>query len=379
MKVTLAVDALSPRLSGIGRYCRELTQRIPQLAHPEPTYFYRNGSIVGELEAFLTPDPQVVRPQFVRLISRWWSKRETRRILSSSIVHAPNYFLPPEAESGVLTVHDLSVFKYPETHPPERISHFERDFAHSLSRARLIITDTETVRQEVIDYTGFAVDRVVAIPLGVDDRYRPARADDLRPKLASWGLEPGHYALCVAALEPRKRVDRLIQAWEQLPSSLRASYPLVLAGPLGWLNEDLHMLIDRGEAAGWIKRQGYVPEADLPVLYAGAVLFAFPSIYEGFGLPLVEAMACGVPVITSNVSCIPEVCGDAATLVDVDDIDALVEAIIVGLTDALWRSKARERGLARSACFTWDACAKKTYEAYLKACDLPRVISSSWD
>ena len=364
MRVTIAADALSPRLSGIGRYCWELTQRIPLLADPDPTYFYRDGRIVDDLQALLAPRPPVVRPRFVRRMSAWWSTRETQRVLSSSIVHAPNYFLPVEAESGVLTVHDLSVFKFPETHPVERISHFEREFAHSISRARLIITDTETVRQEVIEHTGFAADRIVAIPLGVDQRYCPMPAKVLRPALAGWGLEPEQYALCVAALEPRKRVGSLVLAWSRLPTSLRDRYPLVLAGPSGWLNDDLHALIDRGEAAGWIKRVGFVPEAELPGLYAGAALFAYPSVYEGFGLPLVEAMACGVPVISSNASCIPEVCGDAAALVEVDDVDALLASAMVGLTDVHWRAAARDRGLARARSFTWDSCARATYAAY---------------
>jgi alpha-1,3-rhamnosyl/mannosyltransferase len=143
----------------------------------------------------------------------------------------------------------------------------------------------------------------------------------------------------------------------------------VLAGAAGWLNEALHQQIDRAVAGGWIKHLGFVPEAALPALYAGAELFLYPSIYEGFGLPPVEAMASGVPTIVANRSCLPEICGDAVKYVDPDDHTGFATAILAALTDASWRKQARDDGLARAADYDWAKCAAGTAAVYARHID----------
>jgi alpha-1,3-rhamnosyl/mannosyltransferase len=182
--------------------------------------------------------------------------------------------------------------------------------------------------------------------------------------LVPFALTPGAYALCVSTLEPRKKIAELLRAWRELPDSLRRSVPLVLAGAQGWLNEGLHEEIRRGARSGWLKHLGFVPEAHLPALYAGASLFLYPSIYEGFGLPPVEAMASGVPALVAGTSCLPEICGDAAGIVDPDDTTAFNEAITAALSDDAWRSEAHRKGLERSASFSWDRCAADTAAVY---------------
>jgi alpha-1,3-rhamnosyl/mannosyltransferase len=284
--------------------------------------------------------------------------------LQSSLVHGPNYFLPPEADSGVITVHDLSVFRYPDAHPAARLRSFERQFESSLARAAHVITDSETVRLEVIADFGLAETEVTAIPLAAGEEYRPRSAAELHTLLQPLGLKPGGYALCVSTLEPRKKIAELLRAWRQLPDGLRDSTQLVLAGAKGWLNEQLHEEIREGAAAGWLKHLGFVPEATLPSLYAGARLFLYPSIYEGFGLPPVEAMASGVPVLVANRSCLLEICGEAAKCVDPDDVIGFSAAIEEALTDSGWRMQARERGLERAAAFSWERCAAQTVDVY---------------
>lgn len=367
MKITLTIDALSPTLSGIGRYCWELVQRIPALAHPDEVFFYRDAAIWKRPDVFISAGPKRKVPGFLKKFQAKTQRQKVAAAFRDTLIHSPNYFLPPQAEGGIITVHDLSVFKFPETHPVERLNHFEREFSLSIARARLIITDTETVRREVCQFTGFPEERVVAVPLGVDARYRPQETSALQATLVHWGLVAQGYALCVGALEPRKRIGEVIKVWRRLPDLLRLQFPLVIAGPKGWLNDEIEVDLARGQAEGWVRRLGFVPENLLPMLYAGARLFAYPSVYEGFGLPLIEAMASGIPVVATRSSCIPEVCGGAAALIEDGDEDALYAAVVNGLTNPDWRAEAHLKGLARSLDFTWDACAEKTYGAYQQA------------
>lgn len=362
MQVTLWVDALSPNPGGIGRYTWELCKGLEKRSDVDMRYFGRNR-LIKDPASLLSGEPLPARPPPFRKIRAWWE----RRALGNSLVHGPNYFLPRFAEGGVITVHDLSVFRYPETHPAERRRAFELEFEASLRRATQIITDTETVREELI--ADFAVDplRVTAVHLGVDECFAPRDAEGLRTRLAALGIAPGCYALCISAMEPRKKIAELLGAWARLPLGLKAQYPLVLAGGSGWLNEELLRQVEQGVREGWLKHLGFVEEALLPDLYAGAALFLYPSIYEGFGLPPLEAMASGTPVVAAGRSCLPEVCGNAARYVDPDDPDVLLATIVECLSDRDWQVQARQRGLARAGQFRWDRCIDGTVEVYRKA------------
>jgi alpha-1,3-rhamnosyl/mannosyltransferase len=287
-----------------------------------------------------------------------------RRSCRGYLIHGTNFFLPVWAETGIVTVHDLSVFKFPETHPADRVRHFESNFSRSVGCARHLITDSEAIRRELIEYLGCNADRVTAVPLGVEPEFAPRSPSFVEPLLRTLDLQYGGYSLCVSTLEPRKRIGYLLQAYRRLPDALRRRYPLVLAGGSGWLSDELRTAIDGAVSEGWARYLGFLPQQQLPDLYAGAHLFTFPSLYEGFGLPVLEAMASGVPVITSNRASLPEVTGGAAILIDPDDIDGLTEAIQKGLEDDLWRARARECGLAVARRFNWERCAEQTVSVY---------------
>nr|WP_295953167.1 glycosyltransferase family 1 protein [Rhodoferax sp.] len=372
MKVILSVDALAPALTGIGRYTWELACRLGAVNGVEQLRFYRNQRWIPEPGSLLVPAPDggtrslfkpkartFKWPQFVK--NGYW-----QHMCRGQVFHGPNYFLPPYAERGVITVHDLSIFKFPETHPAERLAQFDKSFRQSLDLAAHLITDTEAVRQEVIAFFGWQPERVTAVHLGVSPGFRPRTATELVPGLLRHGLVPGQYCLCVSTIEPRKRIGALLTAYGLLPMALRTAYPLVLVGGKGWNSALVHAQMDAAERAGWLRYLGFVPEEDLPLLYAGARLFAYPSIYEGFGLPVAEAMASGVPVLTSSLSCLPEVADGAACLVHPDDTDALCQALDKSLTDNAWREAAVARGLQVAAGYSWQTCAQQTVNVYRK-------------
>ena len=365
MKLVLSVEALSPNLTGIGRYTWELAQRLPEHALLQNVRFYRNGQWIEQPAHLLevaSPSHNVRKPRFKlpRRVRDWGVAVACR----GSVFHGPNFFLPACADKGIITVHDLSVFKFPETHPADRIKQFERDFSRSVAQAAHVITDSQTTRAEVMDFTGLPANRVTAVPLGVSAAFKPVASQDLVQPLAKYGLLPGAYALCVSTLEPRKKVGQLLAAWRLLPQGLRKAYPLVLAGTNGWLSQTLQEAIHQAEVQGWVKRLGYVPEQDLSLLYAGAALFVYPSTYEGFGLPPIEAMACGVPVVVSDQSCMPEVTQGAALMSNPDDVVAFSTTLEKGLTDAPWRQNTAAAGSLVAASYTWQRCLDQTTAVY---------------
>jgi alpha-1,3-rhamnosyl/mannosyltransferase len=234
----------------------------------------------------------------------------------------------------------------------------------SIKRAKLIIAISEATRQEVIATFNLPSERVQTVLLGVDAIYQPRSAEIVQPVLDQFGLRYGEFSFFVSTIEPRKNLRNLIAAYGQMPLELRMRYPLVLVGGRGWQSEDIHADIQKASHEGWLKYLGFVEQSCLPMLYAGCRLFTYPSWYEGFGLPIAEAMASGVPVLTANNSSMPEVAAGAALLVDPANVDDIAQQLQQGLTDTSWREQAIARGLQRAAELSWDACVENTVKAY---------------
>lgn len=374
MKIILAVNAIKPPLTGIGRYTWELASRIASLTDVEEVRFFFEGRWVSDIKTLLAQSPakralrqRLLRSPLAVAAYRWVSPMVLRHRLKSfseHLYHSPNFYLPPCPGPAIATIHDLSIFRCPQFHPPERVAFMQREIEQALSRADFLITDSEYIRQEIIDFFAWPSEKVQAVPLGVTEQYHPRGVDETAGVLTKYGLDYGSYALCVATIEPRKNIAVLLSAYQALPQSLRKRYPLVLAGGFGWRSEDIHRRIEQGRREGWLHYLGYVSEADLPLLFSAARGFVYPSLYEGFGLPVVEAMASGLPVLISNRSSLPEVAAGAALIVEAEDVAAMSDNIRVLLEDEQWRDAAAAQSLAVAKQYCWETTAAQTGEIY---------------
>ena len=288
------------------------------------------------------------------------------------LYHEPNY-VPFEADVPVVTtIHDLSWLRYPQTHPADRVRWLERGMPRAIGSAAAIIVDSEFTRQEVLSEFAVPPGRVRVTHLGVTPEFRPRSAADTASALSRLDLAHGRYLLTVATIEPRKNLGHVLEAYAALPADVRERYALVVAGAQGWRAAALRRQLRALAASGRLRFVGHVADDALPSLYAGAALFVYPSLYEGFGLPPLEAMAAGVPLLVSDRASLPEIAGDAAVLLDPDRPERTAESIRSLLDDAEARAAMIERGLRRAAQFTWQACASATLDVYRDALQAQR-------
>lgn len=373
VKVLLDVSAVSLPLSGIGRYTLELAGQLPLCPGVEEVVYLVGDQVQADF------DPAAIRPRPPASRFRQWLKpllpyklllgpyrRRRARVLAAGLhdyrdylFHSPNFSLPPVAGRAVVTLHDLSVFHYPQFHPRDRVNYLRDQIAHSIERADHLVTDSAFVRDELLQLFKLAAARVTDVPLGVDAAFRPHPVGELQVVMARHGLRAGAYLLSVGTIEPRKNLAGLLRAYRQLDIAQRRQYPLVIAGAYGWNSGPLMEQVEQMRGTGELIYLDYVPESDLPALYAGAAAFCYFSFYEGFGLPVLEAMASGVPVICASGSALDELCAGVAEQADPHDDAAILESLQKGLDDQAWRSEARERGLAQAASFTWQRSARR--------------------
>ena len=289
------------------------------------------------------------------------------------VFHAPDFLLPPLRRTpAVLTVHDLTFLRYPEHAPPGLASFLSAALPRSLERASLVLADSVCTRDDLVSLLGMPPAKIEVVPGGVEARFAPADEAAQREAMARHGLE-SPFILSVGTLEPRKNLGRLVDAYARLVREAGIPHLLALAGGRGWGYEPLLAQIAQSGLESRVRLLGHVPDADLPPLLSAATVFVFPSLYEGFGLPVLEAMACGAAIVCSDASCIPEVAGDAALLAPPSDEPALAAAIHRLLHDADLRRTLSSRARARAAGFTWEAAAQKTLAAYHRAAATRRV------
>lgn len=374
MKVILSADAIRQPLTGVGRYNLELARELAAMPDIDLSFLQgtrllqklpapAQGSEALPLLRDLLTEWKLPTEIYRRLLGRARS-RALRHQPHNAILHGANYYLPAYHGPSLVTIHDISVFLLPQHHRADRVRYMRREVALALERSALVLTVSEFSRTEIARLLGFPAERIRVTPLGPDSRFRPGAAGDFDLRVLHDNLEIGRYCLFVGTVEPRKNLDTLLDAFERLPLALRRQYPLVLCGYRGWGSEALHARFAAATREGWMVYLGYVSDKMLPALVAGARLFVYPSLYEGFGLPLLEAMASGIPVLRSRIAALDEVAGEAAASFPPLDVEALTEALAMALQDETWRAEARQRGLDRAALFSWRRCAELTRDAY---------------
>jgi glycosyltransferase involved in cell wall biosynthesis len=374
MRVVLDALPLQVRSAGIAAYTDGLVRSLAA-QHPEVEFalFGLPARLLGERGGSRAPYPANVRwittlayplvtgtpimglPRLVRL----------ERVLGApTLYHATNYAAPrARAVPLVLTVHDLALLRAPELGTPS----LRRLLANLPSAARAaarLIADSEATARDLRELLGVPAERIRVVHLGCDARFRPVEDSPARRAvLQRYGiLEP--YLLHVGTIEPRKNLPALVRAFARLCAGRRQPPRLVLAGARAWGDAALRRALAAEDPHLPIAVVGPVAADDLPALYSAADLFVYPSLYEGFGLPVLEAMACGTAVVTSDAGALPEVVGDAARTIAAHDGEALIAALRELLDDPAQRRALGARGRARAASFTWARCAAETFAVY---------------
>jgi alpha-1,3-rhamnosyl/mannosyltransferase len=373
MRIKVAVNACSllTPMTGIGRYTYNLFSEIMKTGECELGFLY---GLSWDKE-LIVPVPQFQKvASAVKTVFPY--ARTIRRVAQGSVLkhkltrekydlyHEPNFIALSFAGPVVATIHDLSVIKYPDFHTLERVKMFEKYLLRTIDKAEYLITDSEFVRQDIIGTFAVDPEKVVTTLLGVEKRFYPRNEEQCVSFLDAYKLNYKSYILVVSTLEPRKNFRLVVDAYLMLDRKIKEQFPLVIVGMNGWEMSQFDKDLEKLKGQGYLRMLGYVPDEDLPLLYSAAKLFLYPSFYEGFGLPPLESMACGTPVITSNVSSLPEVIGEAGFMVSPDDAVDLNEKILELIEDDEVMACLSGRSIERAKSFTWERCAAQTMAVY---------------
>ncbi len=362
----------SYRNAGSSGYIYQLLQHLPAVPSPHRYIVFTNAA-GAELRAAGDRRFHLVR-------SRLDTERPERRILWEQfslptliarerldLVHGTLNVLPLARRTvGVVTIHDLSFLVHPERFLPNKRRYLTTMTRLSARGARFVVASSENTRKDVIERLGVPEERVRVVGLGVEDRLREPVDPEAIARFRAEKRLPERFYLYVGTLEPRKNLVRLVEAYAEARRA-GVDWPLVLAGGKGWLYEEIFSRIQALGLDEHVRMPGYVLYEDLPLWYNAASVFVYPSLYEGFGLPVAEAMACGCPVITTAAGSLLEVAGDAAVLVNGEDVEELRDALIRLAGDAALRADLAERGRLRSARFDWRQTATQMVALYSEA------------
>jgi len=370
MRIALNARILQAPRTGIGHYVAELVNALAHEPDVELSLFHgwgwSNALPPAALPGYARLTPLLRQIPGAYQARRWLEQKrfDQGNAQAFDLYHEPSLW--PLAFDGptLITLHDLTHVHYPQTQPLARLREIERRLAQGMDQAQLILTDSQYIADEAQQHFGLPAERFVVAPLGVATRFHPRAPETIDEVLKAHAVEAGEYFLCVGTLEPRKNLTLALQAHALLPDSLRQRCPLLIAGMAGWQREQLGDELPKALASGHVCLLGYLPDEQLAQLLSGARALIFPSLYEGFGLPVLEAMASGTPVIVSDRSAMPEVAGAAGNYIEPEDVVGLRDAMVRLVDDPQhWRA-CREAGLQQAGLFSWERCAKVTASAY---------------
>lgn len=369
INASLLTFAHTYRNAGTSAYIYHLLQQLPALRSEHQFVVFTNANR-DEMAAGRAPS-------FSFVGSRLDTERPSRRILWEQtalpvqierrhldLIHGTLNVLPVARRvPGVVTIHDVAFLRFPERFLPAKRRYLTYLTRWSARGAKRVIASSENTRRDIVRLLGVPEERVRVIYLGVEDRLRQQVDPDAVERLREAHRLPESFFLYIGTLEPRKNLVRLLDAYGRARAA-GVTWPLVLAGARGWLYEEIFARVRELRLETHVRFPGYVLYEDLPLWYNAAGAFVYPSLYEGFGLPIAEAMACGCPVLTARNSSLPEVAGDAAILVDGEDVDALSRGLVQLADDTALRAALIERGRRQSAGFTWQRTAAEVLSVY---------------
>jgi glycosyltransferase involved in cell wall biosynthesis len=377
MRVAIDYSAAVNQRAGIGRLVRNQVLALAEVDRDNDyrlVYARPNRGAVPEF-----PRARNFSQHQVGLAERWLTILWYRANLPLpadwlsgpvDVYHCPDFVLPPLRHArGILTVHDLAFLMRPDCADAHLRAFLEEVVPRSVRRADFIIADSENTRNDLVVLLGVRPTSIAVVPGGVEERFKPVTdAAVLQKARRQLGVGDAPFVLAIGVLEPRKNLNRLMDAFlllkqrEAIPKDLK----LVLAGGKGWLYDDIFEHHDASPVRDDILLPGFVADEALPAIYSAAAVLAFPSLYEGFGLPILEAMACGTPVVASRASCLPEVAEGAALLVDPTNVEALTAALELALVDTDLRAGLVAKGRQRASEYSWRSAAERLLAVYQK-------------
>jgi glycosyltransferase involved in cell wall biosynthesis len=374
MRFALDGVPLSQTPTGVGHYTFELARALAALA-PADEFELVSPYPPVPLESGIPANLHFVQPSANGLTRRaWWSLGLPLYCSRTELAlfHGTNFDLPAWARCPtVLTIHDLSLLLYPETHEKRLVRRARVKLPLMARKATAIITPSKAVKAEVSQHLGIDSDKVFAIPEAARAAFYPAARSESDPVRQRLGVAD-EFILFVGTVEPRKNLLSLARAFAELLRGTSLRPQLVIAGKEGWLSDELMTYLRESQITDRVLFTGHLSDDDLRALYSACCVFVYPSLYEGFGLPLLEAMACGAPVVTSNIPSISETVGDVARLISPTDIHDLTRAIKSLLEDTNERAHRSAAGIEHARKFSWAQTAAATLEVYNRAALMPQ-------
>lgn len=363
---------------GIGRYVRELTAALSRIDQESSYRLFVSGAKVNDLLQVPAPNftwhPTSISPLW---LARLWHRARLPfpvEVFTGNVdlYHATDFVLPPTLPSTktLLTVHDLSFIRVPEAASPALKAYLENVVPRSTKQADHILADSQATKDDLIEFYQIADDKITVLLSGVDQRFhRVTNKQDLERVNDKYELTDKRYIFSVGTVQPRKNYSRVIQSLYRLRQQ-GVDVHYAIAGGKGWLEDEMYQTIKDSNLQNYVHLLGFVDDEDLPALYSSAECLVITSLYEGFGLPILEAMACGTPVITSNLSSLPEVAGDAAILVDPLNLEAISDNLHDLLTNPSTSAQFIDLGFQQVKYFTWAKSAehlKSVYDMLLRS------------
>jgi len=381
----IAIDALPLMIpkTGIGFYTHYLLSEFIRIAPENDYYLYdilwgqtvynlikienfqRITATLQHISSFPFPFnimSRIVLPLHIR------ATKGVRKIEEIDLFFGPNFrTIFRKGIKTVITIHDMAHEYHPENVNEKLLRYLKQELPRTARLATLIIADSQNTKMDILKFLGVPQDKVKVIHIGVDKTFHPITNPTILGATSKKYRLPGEFILYLGAIQPRKNIAGLVKAYHLLCQDSNFNYHLVVAGGVGWKNEDINHLVVELGLKDRIRFTGYISSSDLPILYSLAKAFIYPSFYEGFGLPILEAMACGTPVVTSNLSSLPEIGGDAVIYTNPYSVDELANAIRQILSDKELRSRCITKGLERAKVFSWRKCAMETLKVLNEA------------